>query len=89
MYALNRFVNYCHLDTLFTLIYDWFSLNLDLPSRGRRYSIVSFFQIEDPSHRKGGGTFLVPMNGGIWTMCVSLEGRSSNILQIRDIISCL
>lgn len=38
---------------------------------------MSSSQIEDTSHRKGGGggTFLVPMNGGIWTMCVSLEGK--------------
>ncbi|KOB69290.1 Uncharacterized protein OBRU01_17115 [Operophtera brumata] len=37
-------------------------------------------QIEDKSHRKGGGTFLVPMNGGIWTMCVSLEEEEISIL---------
>ncbi|XP_026729292.1 uncharacterized protein LOC113494953 [Trichoplusia ni] len=37
-------------------------------------------KIEDTSNRKGGGTFLVPMNGGIWTMCVSLEEEEVSIL---------
>ncbi|XP_072931528.1 uncharacterized protein [Epargyreus clarus] len=39
-------------------------------------------KIEDTSSRKGGGasTFLVPMNGGIWTMCVSLEEEEIEIL---------
>ncbi|XP_049868895.1 uncharacterized protein LOC126368785 [Pectinophora gossypiella] len=36
-------------------------------------------KIEEPG-RKGGGTFLVPMNGGIWTMCVSLEEEEVTIL---------
>ncbi|KAG6462210.1 hypothetical protein O3G_MSEX013118 [Manduca sexta] len=38
-------------------------------------------KIEDTTNRKGGGgTFLVPMNGGIWTMCVSLEEEEASIL---------
>ncbi|CAG9584835.1 unnamed protein product [Danaus chrysippus] len=37
-------------------------------------------KIEDSNQRKGGGTFLVPMNGGIWTMCVSLEEEEVSIL---------
>ncbi|CAG9786030.1 unnamed protein product [Diatraea saccharalis] len=37
-------------------------------------------KIEDTGSRKGGGTFLVPMNGGIWTMCVSLEEEEITIL---------
>ncbi|XP_063618957.1 uncharacterized protein LOC134791745 [Cydia splendana] len=37
-------------------------------------------KIEHTGHRKGGGTFLVPMNGGIWTMCVSLEEEEVSIL---------
>ncbi|CAK1596411.1 unnamed protein product [Parnassius mnemosyne] len=37
-------------------------------------------EIEEPSHRKNSGTFLVPMNGGIWTMCVSLEEEEVTIL---------
>ncbi|CAK1596410.1 unnamed protein product [Parnassius mnemosyne] len=37
-------------------------------------------KIEEPSHRKNSGTFLVPMNGGIWTMCVSLEEEEVTIL---------
>ncbi|XP_059048591.1 uncharacterized protein LOC131843851 [Achroia grisella] len=37
-------------------------------------------KIEDASNRKGGSTFLVPMNGGIWTMCVSLEEEEVSIL---------
>ncbi|XP_041978673.1 uncharacterized protein LOC121732770 isoform X2 [Aricia agestis] len=36
-------------------------------------------KVED-GNRKGGGTFLVPMNGGIWTMCVSLEDEEVSIL---------
>ncbi|XP_075973801.1 uncharacterized protein LOC142975044 [Anticarsia gemmatalis] len=37
-------------------------------------------KIEDSSNRKGGGTFLVPMNGGIWTMCVALDEEEVSIL---------
>lgn len=37
-------------------------------------------KIEDPNNRKAGGTFLVPMNGGIWTMCVSLEDEEISML---------
>ncbi|XP_045772221.1 uncharacterized protein LOC123872120 isoform X2 [Maniola jurtina] len=37
-------------------------------------------KIEDTNSKKGGGTFLVPMNGGIWTMCVSLEDEEVSIL---------
>ncbi|XP_060803052.1 uncharacterized protein LOC106142399 isoform X3 [Amyelois transitella] len=38
-------------------------------------------KIEDTSHKKSGpATFLVPMNGGIWTMCVSLEEEEVSIL---------
>ncbi|XP_026487163.2 uncharacterized protein LOC113394167 [Vanessa tameamea] len=37
-------------------------------------------KIGDSHSRKGGGTFLVPMNGGIWTMCVSLEEEEVSIL---------
>lgn len=37
--------------------------------------MLLLLQIEDTNSRKGGGgTFLVPMNGGIWTMCVALDG---------------
>ncbi|CAG9093806.1 unnamed protein product [Plutella xylostella] len=36
--------------------------------------------IEDGSRRNGGGTFLVPMNGGIWTMCVSLDEEELSML---------
>ncbi|XP_053608058.1 uncharacterized protein LOC128673916 [Plodia interpunctella] len=37
-------------------------------------------KIEDTSHKKAQATFLVPMNGGIWTMCVSLEDEEVTIL---------
>ncbi|CAH2036859.1 unnamed protein product, partial [Iphiclides podalirius] len=37
-------------------------------------------KIEEANNRKGGDTFLVPMNGGIWTMCVSLEEEEVTIL---------
>ncbi|KPI93080.1 PREDICTED: uncharacterized protein LOC106118897 [Papilio xuthus] len=37
-------------------------------------------KVEGANNRKGGGTFLVPMNGGIWTMCVSLEEEEVTIL---------
>ncbi|XP_028163697.1 uncharacterized protein LOC114355191 [Ostrinia furnacalis] len=38
-------------------------------------------KIEETGHnRKGAGTFLVPMNGGIWTMCVSLEEEEVRML---------
>ncbi|XP_038212102.1 uncharacterized protein LOC119832513 [Zerene cesonia] len=39
-------------------------------------------KVEDTSKKKGGGgsTFLVPMNGGIWKMCVSLEEEEVSIL---------
>ncbi|RVE51621.1 hypothetical protein evm_003753 [Chilo suppressalis] len=38
-------------------------------------------KIEETGNRKGvGGTFLVPMNGGIWTMCVSLEEEEVTML---------
>ncbi|CAG4990638.1 unnamed protein product [Colias eurytheme] len=39
-------------------------------------------KVEDTSKKKGGGgsTFLVPMNGGIWKMCVSLEAEEVSIL---------
>ncbi|XP_048482862.1 uncharacterized protein LOC105385026 isoform X2 [Plutella xylostella] len=37
-------------------------------------------KIEDGSRRNGGGTFLVPMNGGIWTMCVSLDEEELSML---------
>ncbi|XP_028027101.1 uncharacterized protein LOC114240669 [Bombyx mandarina] len=37
-------------------------------------------KVDDPNNRKGIGTFLVPMNGGIWTMCVSLEEEEATIL---------
>ncbi|KAJ2937883.1 hypothetical protein O0L34_g18706 [Tuta absoluta] len=37
-------------------------------------------KIEEPGRKGGGGTFLVPMNGGIWTMCVSLQEEEVSIL---------
>ncbi|XP_022120240.2 uncharacterized protein LOC110996734 [Pieris rapae] len=37
-------------------------------------------KVEDTSKKKGGGTFLVPMNGGIWKMCVSLEEEEVSLL---------
>ncbi|XP_050683557.1 uncharacterized protein LOC126978621 [Leptidea sinapis] len=36
--------------------------------------------IEDVNNKKSKGTFLVPMNGGIWTMCLSLEEEEVSIL---------
>lgn len=45
------------------------------------FLVKKLFQIVDTTSRKGGGTFLVPMNGGIWTMCVSLEGILNSSLQ--------
>ncbi|KPJ08832.1 hypothetical protein RR48_07892 [Papilio machaon] len=45
-------------------------------------------KVEVANNRKGGGgTFLVPMNGGIWTMCVSLEGMQN--LSISCAMVCL
>lgn len=43
-------------------------------------SLILFFPLLDNNVASRGGVFLVPMHGGIWTMCVDLTDDELRIL---------